>query len=100
MYAGRLVEVGEVHQIFNAPQHPYTQGLLACTPRLDDPATDLLPTIAGQPPNLQRLPTGCAYHPRCPYVMERCRKERPALLPAGVGFKACFLDDLNLKAAS
>jgi len=102
MYAGRVVEVGDVRQVFNAPQHPYTQGLLACTPRLDDASTDLLRTIPGQPPNLQNLPSGCAYHPRCPSVMERCRRERPALLPAaGGGLKACFLGDLDtLKAAS
>jgi oligopeptide transport system ATP-binding protein len=100
MYAGRVVEVGPVDRVFATPRHPYTEGLLACTPRLDDPATDILPTIPGQPPNLQRLPSGCAYHPRCPYVMERCRKERPAALPAGEGLKACFLDDLHLKAAS
>ena len=97
MYGGRLVEIGEVHQIFRAPQHPYTQGLLACTPRLDDPATATLVTIAGQPPNLQNLPAGCAYHPRCPYVMERCRVERPALTPgASGGLKACHLGDLSL----
>ncbi len=90
MYAGRLVEMGEVHQIFRAPQHPYTQGLLACTPRLDDPATAAPQTIPGQPPNLQRLPSGCAYHPRCPYVFDRCRAERPLLLPHGYdGLKAC-----------
>ena len=90
MYAGRLVEMGEVHQIFRAPQHPYTQGLLACTPRLADPATAVLQTIPGQPPNLQRLPSGCAYHPRCPYVLERCRSERPLLLPhVHNGLKAC-----------
>lgn len=101
MYAGRIVETGEVRRIFKTPQHPYTHGLLACTPRLDDPATATLRTIPGQPPNLQRLPSGCSYHPRCPYVMERCRIERPALLPAAAGgMKACFLDDLHVKAAS
>jgi len=95
MYAGRIVEIGDVRQIFYAPQHPYTKGLLACTPRLDDATGGELRTISGQPPNLQRLPPGCAYHPRCPYVMERCRTERPALLPVGAGLKACFLDGLG-----
>jgi oligopeptide transport system ATP-binding protein len=90
MYAGRLVEIGEVHQIFRAPQHPYTQGLLACTPRLDDAASATLQTIPGQPPNLQHLPPGCAYHPRCPYAFEHCRAARPVLLPhALAGLKAC-----------
>ena len=95
MYAGRVVELGDVRQIFANPQHPYTQGLLACTPRLDDPATAALQTIAGQPPNLQHLPTGCAYHPRCPYVMHRCLTERPLLSPSRAGgVKACHLDEL------
>jgi oligopeptide transport system ATP-binding protein len=101
MYAGRIVEIGDVHRIFRAPQHPYTKGLLACTPRLDDPSASSLRTIPGQPPDLQHLPPGCAYSPRCPYVMDRCRVERPALTPAaGGGVKACFLDDLNIRAAS
>ncbi len=92
MYAGRIVEVGDVRQIFKAPQHPYTKGLLACTPRLDDETGGALLTIPGQPPNLQRLPPGCAFNPRCAYVMERCLRERPALLPdAAGGLSACFL---------
>ena len=98
MYAGRIIENGTVHEIFAAPKHPYTKGLLACTPRLDDPPTALLTTIAGQPPNLQDLPAGCAFHPRCAFAFDRCRTERPALTGAGLAAKACFLDDL--KAAS
>ncbi len=94
MYAGRLVELGDVRQIFNAPQHPYTKGLLACTPRLDDVATAALATIPGQPPNLQRLPSGCAYHPRCLSVMDRCRGEAPRLAALTNGaLRACFLGD-------
>jgi oligopeptide transport system ATP-binding protein len=94
MYAGRLIELGDVHQIFKAPRHPYTKGLLACTPRLDDAAVSTMPTIPGQPPNLQNLPGGCAYHPRCPFVMDRCRSERPPLRPTPVGsLNACFLED-------
>jgi oligopeptide transport system ATP-binding protein len=94
MYAGRIVETGEVHEIFGAPRHPYTQGLLACTPRLDDVGDGrALTTIAGQPPNLQRLPTGCAFHPRCPHVQDRCRAERPALRGADGRAQACFLSE-------
>ncbi len=101
MYGGRIVEVGEVHRIFKAPQHPYTRDLLACSPRLDDPATASLRTIPGQPPDLRRLPTGCAYHPRCLVAGDRCRVERPPLLPvAGGGLKACVLDNIDLKAVS
>ena len=91
MYAGRIVEVGEVRQIFRNPRHPYTAGLLACTPSLDAPPTQgELTTIPGQPPNLQRLPTGCAYHPRCGAVLDRCRAERPLLVADSTGAKACF----------
>ena len=94
MYAGRIVEIGDVRQIFNAPQHPYTKGLLACTPRLDAEARGELLTIPGQPPNLQRLPPGCAYSPRCSHVMDRCLGARPAFLPnAAAGFSACFLNE-------
>ena len=96
MYAGRLVELGDVRQIFNAPRHPYTKGLLACTPRLDDATVGTMPTIPGQPPNLQRLPAGCAYHPRCPAVMDRCRVERPPLLATPTGsLNACFLENAS-----
>ncbi|MBM3512759.1 MAG: ABC transporter ATP-binding protein [Alphaproteobacteria bacterium] len=87
MYAGRIVEVGDVRQIFRSPRHPYTAGLLSCTPSLENRVTaTALTTIPGQPPNLQRLPAGCAFHPRCVKVDDRCRAERPAL----VGDTACF----------
>lgn len=90
MYAGRIVEQGSVADTFASPVHPYTQGLLACTPRLDV-ETEALETISGQPPNLQSLPTGCSFHPRCPHVFERCQAERPLLerTPSGQS-KACF----------
>jgi len=91
MYAGRVVETADVRTLFKAPKHPYTQSLLACTPRLDELTQTSLLTIPGQPPNLERLPSGCAFHPRCPSVMARCRTERPALI-AG---KACFLEPLR-----
>jgi oligopeptide/dipeptide ABC transporter ATP-binding protein len=77
MYAGRIVESGSVRQIFNAPAHPYTEALLSSIPRLSDTRARLA-TIDGQPPDLAAPPAGCAFHPRCPKVMERCREEDPA----------------------
>ncbi len=91
MYAGRVVESAGVHEIFAAPRHPYTKGLLACTPRLTDAPAAVLPTIPGQPPNLQKLPSGCSFHPRCAAVFDRCRAERPALAGGGT-LNACFLN--------
>lgn len=90
MYAGRIVEQGTVGDIFASPAHPYTQGLLACTPRLDVETEELI-TIFGQPPNLQNLPSGCNFHPRCKYVFEQCKSERPELEVMNNGhIKACF----------
>ena len=75
MYAGRIVEYGSVQQIFNDPKHPYTEALLHSVPVVG--SKDPLHTIPGQPPDLAELPAGCSFHPRCPYVMERCRTEEP-----------------------
>ena len=76
MYAGRLVEAGPVRTIFNAPAHPYTRALIESIPRFGDAATRLT-AIEGQPPDPTALPPGCAFHPRCPLVIERCRVEAP-----------------------
>ncbi|MFL2770595.1 MAG: ABC transporter ATP-binding protein [Rhodospirillaceae bacterium] len=78
MYGGRIVEKAPVAEIFESPAHPYTKGLLACTPRLDDDIQELV-TIPGQPPNAQNLPNGCSFHPRCAQVTDRCMTERPLL---------------------
>ena len=95
MYAGRVVESGPVRDIFKDPQHPYTAGLLASMPRLDEAEATRLATIPGQPPNLQRLPPGCAFSDRCPRVFEPCRSERPALVRfAPEREKACHLPRL------
>ena len=79
MYAGRVVEAAPVSQLFHDPQHPYTAGLLRSMPRLDETMHDRLATIAGQPPNLQRLPSGCAFRDRCDRRMEVCATELPPL---------------------
>ena len=80
MYAGRVVEQGRPAQIFRAPAHPYTAGLLASIPRIDGPRRRLLPSVSGSVPDPARLPTGCAFHPRCRLVQQRCREEDPPLL--------------------
>jgi len=76
MYAGRVVEQGPVRQIFNAPAHPYTRALLSSIPRMSD-SRRRLTAIDGQPPDLAALPPGCAFAPRCPDVVERCREVAP-----------------------
>ena len=95
MYGGRIVEKGTVSDIFNTPTHPYTEGLLSCTPRLDED-TEALITIPGQPPNLQSLPSGCSFHPRCTYADERCQAERPNLVTTTqYRAKACHRESLG-----
>ena len=76
MYGGRIVEIGPVRRIFKSPAHPYTRALLDAIPRLGA-RRDRLTTIEGQPPDLVALPPGCAFAPRCPDVIERCRRESP-----------------------
>ena len=85
MYAGRIVEYGPAESIFETPHHPYTVGLLRSVPRLDEATTERLATIPGQPPDLSQLPVGCPFAPRCPYVVDRCRKEYPVAEMFGGG---------------
>jgi oligopeptide/dipeptide ABC transporter ATP-binding protein len=82
MYAGRLVESGPVRQIFNRPAHPYTEALLQSIPRLSD-NRNRLTAIDGQPPDLVAPPLGCAFHPRCPKALDRCRAENPPPFTVG-----------------
>jgi peptide/nickel transport system ATP-binding protein len=81
MYAGRIVERSTTDRIFANPQHPYTWGLLKSIPRLDSPRGEELVPIAGRPPSLINRPSGCHFHPRCPYVQEDHRKIDPKLEP-------------------
>ena len=76
MYAGRIVETGPVRRIFTAPAHPYTRALLESIPRFGA-RRERLTAVAGQPPDLATLPPGCAFAPRCPVAIERCRVEAP-----------------------
>ena len=83
MYAGKIVEAGDRRDIYYGAHHPYTWGLLASIPRLNDSdVKERLSPIRGLPPSLIFVPPGCAFHPRCPHVFDRCRTEVPELLPA------------------
>jgi oligopeptide/dipeptide ABC transporter ATP-binding protein len=91
MYAGRIVEEAPTDTLFDAPSHPYTQGLLESVPRLTGPRRSLRP-IPGTVPDPARWPAGCRFHPRCPNVMARCREEVPSRLPLADGHHmACWL---------
>jgi peptide/nickel transport system ATP-binding protein len=81
MYAGRIVERGSTADIFRAPQHPYTWGLLSSIPRLDNPRDEELVPISGRPPSLINRPSGCHFHPRCPYVRDAHKRVDPPLTP-------------------
>ncbi len=92
MYAGRPVEYGDRRDIYYGSQHPYTWGLLQSIARLDQEERERLRPIKGLPPSLIRVPPGCPFHPRCPYVMDVCRTDVPALLPIdGHHAAACHL---------
>ncbi|HLE43393.1 MAG TPA: ABC transporter ATP-binding protein [Methylomirabilota bacterium] len=83
MYAGKIIERGTARGLYANPRHPYTLGLLRSVPRLDEPRRARLQPIEGQPPDLTRLPSGCAFTVRCAFRVERCPRERPALRPIG-----------------
>ena len=90
MYAGRIVEYGAVRDVLEAPRMPYTEGLLRSIPRLDAPSHGRLEVIRGRPPALDDLPKGCAFAPRCPYAVDRCREERPSLSDGAHGYACWF----------
>jgi oligopeptide/dipeptide ABC transporter ATP-binding protein len=90
MYAGKVVEAGDVRTLFSQPRHPYTIGLLNSIPRAGHKGT--LTPIPGRPPNLAHLPPGCSFAPRCPQAMEHCRQQEPAARAVGAGqMVKCFL---------
>ncbi len=92
MYAGKPVEYGDRRDIYYAAHHPYTWGLLQSIARLDQETRERLRPIKGLPPSLIFVPPGCAFHPRCPYVMDVCKREIPELIPAnGHHASACHL---------
>jgi oligopeptide transport system ATP-binding protein len=93
MYAGRIVESAPARVLYAQPKHPYTLGLIQSAPRLDGDSSKRLIPIEGQPPDLRSLPPGCSFAPRCRFVTDRCRVERPELREVAPGHqKACFVD--------
>ena len=90
MYAGRIAEIGPVHEVINHPSHPYTEGLMAAIPDISQDR-ERLNQIDGAMPRLNAIPKGCAFNPRCPKVFERCRQERPDLMDAKATRVACWL---------
>ncbi len=90
MYGGHLVEVGEANAIFENPLHPYTQGLLSSIPniKLDQPE---LKTMPGSPPDLVDPPPGCVFHPRCPFVKDICRAQKPETFTKDGRLVRCWL---------
>ena len=92
MYAGKIVEQAPVRELFDAPKHPYTRALIGAMPKLG--SKEPLYAIRGQPPNLARLPAGCAFHPRCPEVMPRCMTDEPRdFRPSDGSVARCWLVD-------
>jgi peptide/nickel transport system ATP-binding protein len=94
MYLGRIVESGRAEALFESPNHPYTQALLASVPRIGGAARTTFGRVQGEIPSPLAPPSGCHFHPRCPYATERCRRETPALREVAPGRRAaCHLND-------
>ena len=98
MYAGRIVEIGPVHEVINHPAHPYTAGLMASIPDITQDR-EYLNQIDGAMPRLNAIPAGCAFNPRCPKVFDRCKIDRPELAQAGATRAACWLVEQTGAAA-
>jgi oligopeptide/dipeptide ABC transporter ATP-binding protein len=101
MYAGRIVESGPTRQVFDHPEHPYTWSLLRSVPRVDERRHERLISIQGMPPDLSRLPTGCTFHPRCQFKVERCSREEPQLVEVAADQEArCWVLMRNVSKES
>lgn len=93
MYAGEVVEVNDVHSLFENPRHPYTKGLLGAVPNVDDETYEMK-IIPGSMPSIDDLIPGCRFHPRCPYAMDICKEKKPAIIneDANNGAVRCWLE--------
>ncbi|MFM6986731.1 MAG: ABC transporter ATP-binding protein [Hydrogenophaga sp.] len=94
MYAGRMAEIGPVHAVINQPAHPYTRGLMACIPDMNEDR-ERLHQIDGAMPRLNAIPSGCAFNPRCDRRFGRCQEQRPELMAAGATRAACWLHEAS-----
>lgn len=92
MYGGQVMEAGSTTDLFGAPSHPYTKGLLSAVPRLDQHESQLR-TIPGDPPDMSNLPTGCPFEPRCTSRVDVCAKQKPVLSQTGARLRACHLPE-------
>jgi peptide/nickel transport system ATP-binding protein len=95
LYAGRIVEIGPVHEVINHPAHPYTAGLMAAIPDMTQDR-ERLHQIDGAMPRLNAIPPGCAFNPRCDRAVSQCKTERPSLMRAGATQSACWLNEVAL----
>jgi len=95
-YAGRVVEAGPREAVLRQPRHPYTRALLDALPHPEGPPEQRLVAIAGAPPSPGSIPPGCAFHPRCRYALEECRREVPPLVPANGRALACPVDPFTV----
>ena len=93
MYLGQIVERAPAERLFAAPEHPYTQGLLAAVPSIDPARRSVQVRVLGDIPSVARPPTGCRFHTRCPKVFDRCSQEAPDLYPIQGGVSRCFLNE-------
>jgi peptide/nickel transport system ATP-binding protein/oligopeptide transport system ATP-binding protein len=95
MYAGEIVDAAQAEPMFDSPEHPYTKGLFASLPRLEG-GIDRLEAIEGIVPAIQNMPSGCRFHTRCPFVMDRCKQDSPAAFSTATGHvSSCWLHEEN-----
>lgn len=98
MYLGRVVEIGETEALFRDPRHPYTRALLSAAPSLEPDETTVSDAIEGELPSPLNLPSGCAFHPRCPHATDACRAAVPELVARNGRRHACILEDPEVSA--